>query len=342
MKPILSLVQDAVTKKASALRVRSGAPVEIRLTEGWGKVASGPLSPVDCQDIVLSLLNDEQRDRLNERGLVEGWLPVRGMPVHYQIATDEQSVSAHLRWHLEMERHLSEWNLPPHLIEKWHRQSGLNLIYGPFLSGKTTLLHLLARKMRELKEDVLFFTDHSEFSSGVEFSVYSSDVLLQAHSGFGHESMIFVDSKKPEILAKAVQMAFAGANVALTVPANSLSSAFLLLKQYCGFADSVYWPMVSECFISSLGLRMIPGIEMGLQPLFELLTDTRETKESLREGTVFRLVEIMAKGGDTSGMRTLNQALLQLLIKRKIELRVGFAESPAPQELDDLLKKVGV
>lgn len=342
MKPILSLVQDAQAKRGSALRLRSGSPVEIRLGSTWIRLASSPLSAVDCQDICLSLLNDQQRDQLNGHGLVEGWLPVRGFPVHYQIALDEHSVSAHLRWHQEGERNLAEWNVPPHIIEKLHRQTGLNLIYGPYLSGKTTLQRLLARKMSELKEDVLFICDHTEFSSTNEFSLYSSEVLLKAQAGFGHESMIFVDSKRPEVLAKAMQLAFGGAHVVITVPAVSLSSALLMLKQYSALADSVCWPLVSECFVSSLGLRLVPGIEGNLQPVFEVLTDTRETKESLREGTVFRLVEIMSKGGDTSGMRTLNQAILQLLIKRRIELRVGFAESPHPQELDDLLKKVGV
>jgi twitching motility protein PilT len=42
------------------------------------------------------------------------------------------------------------------------------------------------------------------------------------------------------------------------------------------------------------------------------------------------------------GMRTMNQSLFQLLMKRKIELKTAFEFSPAPEDLDLILKKVGV
>ena len=59
--------------------------------------------------------------------------------------------------------------------------------------------------------------------------------------------------------------------------AASLSSALLLLKEQTRLSDTTYWPLVSECFVSSLGLRLVSGIENALQPVFELLTDTRGT-----------------------------------------------------------------
>jgi twitching motility protein PilT len=54
------------------------------------------------------------------------------------------------------------------------------------------------------------------------------------------------------------------------------------------------------------------------------------------------LPEEMKSNADKTGMRTLNQALFQLLLKRKVELKVAFENSSDPQELDQLLRKVGI
>lgn len=356
MKTLLHLAGDAQAKKAWALRARTGSALEIRIGHTWHKHSQAILSLQDSRDLCLSILNDEGRDQLERSGFSEGWLQTKPVPVGYQVSFYEQGLSAVIRWHNEGERNLQEWNLPPFLFEKWQRQPGLSLLYGPGLSSRSTLIRLLAKKFRGLQQghatvpsseklDAVIFSDDAEFSLVADLPVFESSVLAECKTRFGIDTLIFVDSRQPAVIKRALEMAFAGATVILSVTANSIGSAFLELQTIVhpvGDSKSPFWTRLADCFVSAVGLRLISGLDSPMQPVFELLVDTPETKECLRKGSVFGLVGLMGQGGETSGMRTLNQALLQLLIKRKIELRVGFDQSPQPQELDELLKKVGV
>ena len=42
------------------------------------------------------------------------------------------------------------------------------------------------------------------------------------------------------------------------------------------------------------------------------------------------------------GMMTMNQSLMNLVLKRKVDIKEAFMFSPDPGELDSLLKKVGI
>lgn len=345
MKTLLHLAGDAQAKKAWALRARTGSPLEIRIGQHWHKHSQSILSLQDSRDLCLSVLNDEGRDDLERTGFAEGWLASKPVPVGFQVSFYEQGLSAILRWHNESERSLTEWNLPAFLFEKWQRQPGLSLIYGPGLSSRSTLIRLMAKKFRDNKIDAVIFADDSEFSPAADLPVFESSVLNEVKTRFGLDTLVFVDTNKPEIIRRALAMAFGGQTVILSVTANSAPSAFLELQTIVhpgGDLKSPFWTRIADCFVSAVGLRLIAGLENPMQPVFELLVDTPAAKDCIRQGSVFGLVEIMSKGGDSSGMRTLNQALLQLLIKRRIELKVGFDQSPQPQELDELLKKVGV
>jgi twitching motility protein PilT len=91
-----------------------------------------------------------------------------------------------------------------------------------------------------------------------------------------------------------------------------------------------------------LGLKLVPGIESNLQGVFEILFVESEIQAALRRGALERIPEIVKSQGERTGMRNLNHSLFQLLMKRKIELKTAFEASPEPEELDALLKKVGI
>jgi twitching motility protein PilT len=50
----------------------------------------------------------------------------------------------------------------------------------------------------------------------------------------------------------------------------------------------------------------------------------------------------MQTGQNRTGMVTMNQSLMSLLLKRKIDMKIGFEASPDPEELDQMLRKAGV
>lgn len=345
MKSVWDYVSNVQTKKASSIRFAPHHPVEYCVGRNWTP-HPWDSGKAEGRDLLTPHLTGEERRRLDQEKTLSGVLSTSDTHLRYQIFKTEAGLSGTIHW-LNEGVNLQEWDLPPFFTEKIQKQSGVSLVFGPPRSGKTTLMSLLAKNLALGSRRALYFSDSGEFSasgkpeiSGVP-CLRSSHLLTLQNPGLGGE-VLFVDSSSSEILRKAFDLSIEGASVVVSIPAASVGAAFYLWFEKMKLDRSQIWPLVAENFVSALGLRLAPGITSAYQPAFELLLNTFETKSLLTSGSVHGLVEVMSKGGDKSGMRTMNQALLQLLLKRKIELRVGFEESSDPVELDGLLKKVGI
>lgn len=335
MKSLWDYVASVQPKKATSLRFGPHHPVEYCIGREWT-----PHPWESRQDLVTPYLTGEQRRKLDSEKTLSGVLNAAAYNLSYQIFQTDAGLSGTIHW-LNDDVKVEEWDLPPFYLEKIQKQSGLSLIYGPPNSGKSTLLTLLAQSFGKSSRRALYFSDNPEFHLKGIPCLKSSHLLTIQNPGLSGEILV-VDTANTEAQRKAFDLAIEGATVLTAIPAASIRAAFYLWFERMNLEPSKMWPLVAENFISAMGLRLAPGLGSTYQPVFELLLNTSETKSLLAAGTVQGLVEVMAKGGDKSGMRTMNQALLQLLLKRKIELRVGFEESPDPVELDGLLKKVGI
>jgi twitching motility protein PilT len=62
----------------------------------------------------------------------------------------------------------------------------------------------------------------------------------------------------------------------------------------------------------------------------------------IRENKLHQVYGMMQVGQNKTGMVTLNQSLLNLILKRKIDIKNAFEESADVEELDSMLKKAGI
>lgn len=339
MKSLWDYVSSVQSKKASSIRFAPHRPVEYCVGRSWTP-HPWDLGKSDAQDLLTPHLSTEERRRLDAEKSLSGILSRPSLNIRYQIFKTPEGLSGTVHW-LNEGVSLEEWDLPPFFIEKIQKQSGFSLVYGPPRSGKTTLSSLLARAISLGSRRAIYFSDEGELEIPGVPCLQSNHLLRLQNPGLSGE-VIFVDSHSSEVQRRAFDLAVEGATIVSVIPANGIGATFYLWLERMKLDGSQVWPLVAENFVSALGLRLASGVSTAYQPVFELLLSNKETKSLLSSGTVHGLVEVMSKGGDKSGMRTMNQALLQLLLKRKIELRVGFEESSDPVELDGLLKKVGI
>lgn len=344
MKTLIDFIREAQSRQGTGLRLVPGYPMELKQGRNWLPFGGQALGAQDVRSAIWALLSTEEKKQLDDERVLEGWLRGQGGPIRFQYLMHESGMVGSFSWHVDSERGLGEWNIPAYVVEKLQRQTGINLITGPVDSGKSNFLRQWAKTLVEVHGTVLFFSDSEEFVSEPSTPILPISAMAKMPAVSQLTRFVLVDSDRPEARRQALEWSSQGMSVFLTVTSKSIPAALLSLAASAE-TDSVrrhLWAQLSENLITAFGVRLVAGLESGLQPVFELLTDTQEAKAKLFEGSALGLVEVMAKGGDKSGMRTLNQALLQLLIKRKIELRTGFDESPNPLELDELLKKVGV
>lgn len=86
----------------------------------------------------------------------------------------------------------------------------------------------------------------------------------------------------------------------------------------------------------------IQGLQSEKIQHFEFLINNPQNYELLRDRNLKKVNEYFMKTQEAPGILTLNQSLLNSLIKRKIDLKSAFLWSRDPEDLDLLLKKVGV
>ena len=130
----------------------------------------------------------------------------------------------------------------------------------------------------------------------------------------------------------------------LVIATTFAASAIDCIDQFLGHTDNSTWTAkrLSAYLKAVIHQRLVPG-KLG-QPILisEILLPTSQIRKLIQNQDLYPIYDLMRQDQHRTGMVTLNQSLVNALIKRKIELRTAFSISPDPTELDHLLKKVGI
>jgi Tfp pilus assembly pilus retraction ATPase PilT len=85
----------------------------------------------------------------------------------------------------------------------------------------------------------------------------------------------------------------------------------------------------------------VPSLQGNLVLAQEILVINEALREPLRQGNVSELMYRVHHSSERDGMKTLNKALLQLFLRKKIDLKEAFLFSPDLDELDQMMSKLG-
>jgi Tfp pilus assembly pilus retraction ATPase PilT len=241
---------------------------------------------------------------------------------------------------------ITDFNVPAAYQELLTRSEGVHLICGPSLSGKSSFAFAMGQTISANGRSVAFFTDDTGVSAGQNLEVYDLNTLelgLSALRGFDN---VVLDIKSESSWIHAVRIAESGLPVLAVSSISGLQRAIRAFSENICSAHRNLETISNQRFFqllqSGLSLRLLPGVEGAHQLGFELLLVNNNIRTHLLSGEWALVQKEMFALSDKSGMRTLNQCLLNLMLKRKIDFKVGFANSPDPEELDQLLHQVGI
>jgi twitching motility protein PilT len=88
--------------------------------------------------------------------------------------------------------------------------------------------------------------------------------------------------------------------------------------------------------------QLLPGADGGRVLALEVLIPTGAIRNLIRENKLHQVYGHMQMGQNQTGMITMNQSLMGLLVRRKVTMKIAFEHSPDPEELDSMLKKAGL
>ena len=84
---------------------------------------------------------------------------------------------------------------------------------------------------------------------------------------------------------------------------------------------------------------LLPAQNGGRVMSMEIMIPNKAIRNLIGEDKMHQIYSIMQTGQDTSGMQTMNQALLTLAERRFISMDLARASTSEPEELEDLINK---
>jgi twitching motility protein PilT len=335
MNSIFGLIEYVKSKKANEILVHSGKPAQMRLGKS---IVPMPGRSADPQAIVSEILNDEEKTQLFEKLQIQGSRVLDKVSFKFDFQIDFEGMSGSI----ELENKTSSlWQVPGLLIDGIVRGQGLNLICGPKKSGKTNMIKSLIGAIENKGKLIAIYGDEEILgvsNTGNMISQLSIDQLKQ-NGPLASADIIVLDSSKELLCEEALDLSERGYCVVMTLPYLYLQMGLQRFMDHCQGSSSSRARRLAMILKSAVGTRLVPGIESPLQGAYEFLLANSELQKNLLNwaGQSETLPTF-----EKSMQNTLNQSLFQLLIKRKIEIKAAFDASPLPEELDLMLKKVGI
>lgn len=238
--------------------------------------------------------------------------------------------------------------IPQALLEHAQKKSGLILLAGDRFSFMDRTILELSHQLKEMgKKGCLILRQSPQtFQVGspfllVQYSELNQPIVQKNVSDC--DCLIFEKIMDFEELEWGLQMADEGRMVIAHVSTSSIVSALHRLFSLWPAAQREHWAwrwsenlqlMMSQVFVTQSGSDYIWAHEVALA--------SPNVKSLLKKGEIANFENELKKAEDKSGLVSLNQSLLQLIIRRKIDIKLAFEMSRDPEDLDGLLKKVGI
>lgn len=237
--------------------------------------------------------------------------------------------------------------IPQILVESYQREHGIILMVGNRNSSVEKTLEFLFHRYKKNNNNSCVYISRDEqpaesFKQFFHICTYGNR-SAPAHLKFLKEASVVIleNIQHEEELSAAVNLYEEGRLVILHLSAPSLISA---LHRICDLALRTQNSHLLWRVVDGLTLLFNQTKISQAETVFahEVVLVSPEVKKCLWLGELKDFEELTKNAGEHSGILTLNQSLLQLLIRRKIEIKTAFEISRDPVDLDQLLKKVGV
>lgn len=343
---IKELLGITYSRKASDLHIMSGAPPILRINgELISVLGTPPLSTQEAYDLVLSLVNEEQKEILLVNKELDFSFPYEEharfrVNAYFQKGT----LAASLRLLSAKIPTIEEINLPEICHNFAKLKQGFILISGPTGHGKSTTLAAIIEEINQTRPvHVITIEDPIEYvftrqkavvsQREVRADTHSWQIALRSCLREDPDVVMIGEMRDYETIAAALTIAETGHLVFSTLHTNSAAQTLdRIVDVFPENQQAQVKMQLSSTLEAVLQERLLPSLEGGRIPAFEILLATAAVKNSIREGQTHLIDNVIQTSVDI-GMQTLEMDLARLVKKGKVSLEAARAYSIRPMEL---------
>lgn len=355
MVSLQHLLKAVLDKNATDLHLAAGSPPCLRVNGQMLKVKSDPLAPDDVKQLCYSILTEAQKAQFEETKELDFSFGVKGMArFRGNLYFQKGHVSAAFRRIPFYIPKLSDLGLPNVVNTLLEVTNGLILVTGPTGSGKSTTIAAMLDNINEnknghiitIEDPVEYIHDHKRCMVNqreVGPDTWSFRAAVKHVLRQDPDYVMFGELRDLDTIEESLRVSETGHLSFATLHTNSAPQTISrMISVFPGDQQERIRILLSFVIQGIVSQQLLPGVDGGLVCAAEVLIPTPGIRNLIRENKMHQIYGQMQVGQNKTGMVTMNQSLMQLLMRRKVDMKVAFEASPDPEELDSMLKKAGI
>jgi twitching motility protein PilT len=342
-------------QNASDLHLTTQSPPVLRVNGKMVRVKSKPLTSNETRQLCYSILTDTQKSKFEENKELDLSFGVKGLArfranLFYQRGAP---AGAFRRIPYEIPPFKS-LGIPSIVGELTTRKNGLVLVTGPTGSGKSTTIASLIDKINTDEfGHIVTIEDPIEYLHAHKNCVVNQREVGPDTWSFTHalkymlrqdpDYVLVGELRDLETIEAVLKIAETGHLVFASLHTNSaISTISRMVSVFNGDQQNRVRVQLSFVLQGIVSQELLPTVDGGRVAATEVLIPNPAIRNLIREDKLHQVYSQMQMGQNQSGMMTMNQSIMSLLVRRRISMKVAFEGSPDPDELDQMLKKSGL
>ncbi|MCC6276545.1 MAG: type IV pilus twitching motility protein PilT [Oligoflexia bacterium] len=350
-----SLLKTMVEQNSSDLHLTTASPPCLRIHGKMVRVKSPDLSSADTKQLCYSILTDNQKSKFEEHKELDLSFGIKGLArfranLYYQRGA-VAGVFRRVPYNIPS---LKDLGLPPVVGELTNKKNGLVLVTGPTGSGKSTTIAALLDKINEeqyghiltIEDPIEYLHQHKNCivnQREVGPDTWSFKNALRYALREDPDYVLIGELRDLETVETALNIAETGHLVFATLHTNSaIQTINRMVSIFSGDQQNRIRILLSFVLQAVICQELVPAVDGKRALISEVLIPNAAVRNLIREDKLHQLYSHMQMGQNQTGMVTMNQSIMNLLVRRKVSMKAAFEASSDPEELDGLLKKAGL
>lgn len=340
MKELLIMANE---KGASDVHITVGVPPKCRVNGELVNIGTPIFSPDDTIQMVMELMNEKQKQILEEKGEVDFSYAIQHLG-RYRVNIFKQrgSYAAAIRLVGVTIPKPEDLGIPSSVVELTSKKRGLVLVTGPTGSGKSTTLASLINIINEnYNSHIITLEDPIEYLHKHKKSIVNQREIGNDSQSFASalrsalrqdpDVILVGEMRDLDTISIAVTAAETGHLVFSTLhtigAANTIDRIIDVFPPYQQQQIRIQLATVIECIISQQLIPLASG--NGRVAAYEVMHSNSAIRNLIREAKAHQIQSVM-QTNKKAGMQTMDDALYELYAKRMItaDKCVAFAQDP--------------